>query len=230
MLTLRQVLKDEMGWFRRDYVWVKGKVTQTMVTRLLVGERGCTYKYKGLRLFCRSWETEAAQVPRSACHALEVRGGLTGEFGAMTSLDVQEIRRLNEVLKEKSREQHECSMARGEGSGEGAVEGGFYNFNATLINYFDESIANHVETRPEPYYGMGRCCISWHADDGVVEQSAIAVYNVIERSEEVEEEELGEVWKVGLKVKWEVDTPGVAVPMVNGDAYVMLSGFNEKYD
>ncbi|EKX51248.1 hypothetical protein GUITHDRAFT_103165 [Guillardia theta CCMP2712] len=205
-----EVLKDQMGWFRRDYVWVKGKVTQTMVTRLLVGERGCTYKYKGLRLFCRSWETEAAKVPDSACHALA------------------EIRRLNEVLKEKSRKQHECFMARGEGSGEGAVEGGVNSFNATLINYFDESIANHVETRPEPYYGMGRCCISWHADDGVVEQSAIAVYNVIERAEKGEEEELGEVWKVGLKVKWEVDTPGVAVPMVNGDAYVMLSGFNEK--
>ena len=36
-------------------------------------------------------------------------------------------------------------------------------------------------------------------------------------------------WKVGLKVSWDVETPAVAVPMYDREAYVMLPGFNQAH-
>lgn len=33
------------------------------------------------------------------------------------------------------------------------------------------------------------------------------------------------VWHVGLKVAWDIETPGLAVPLHQGDIYLMLGNF-----
>lgn len=33
------------------------------------------------------------------------------------------------------------------------------------------------------------------------------------------------VWHVGLKVAWDIETPGLAIPLHQGDFYLMLGNF-----
>jgi len=67
--------------------------------------------------------------------------------------------------------------------------------------------------RGEPYYGLGDMAVSWHADDGLLEGSAIAVYNAMPAPHNIgdaaEEKHDDVPWRVGLKVAWDVETPAV---------------------
>lgn len=39
-----------------------------------------------------------------------------------------------------------------------------------------------------------------------------------------------DVWHVGLKVAWDIETPGLAIPLHQGDCYFMLGKFKHNID
>ena len=186
----------DAGVFARDVVWVTKppRLVMTPVDRVLLGDPGVTYTYKGLRLFPIPWGAHGATSRE--------------EWLAESSLNIacDALRRLNDRL---------CAMAGG---------GDANGYNVCLINFLNplEAGGGGREMRDEPYFGMGKLAVGWHHDDGLVPGSSISVYNFIPGGGS------GGGWKVGLKVAWDVETDGVAVPMLDGDAYTMHPGFNEK--
>ncbi|KAJ1495429.1 FTO catalytic domain-containing protein, partial [Baffinella frigidus] len=148
-----EALRSAPGVFRTDHVWVRGGLTQTRVLRVLLGDPGVTYRYKDLRLFAVPWSSPPGEPEGWEEDALN---------GACA-----EIRVLNGSLQASAL----ASL------GEGPPADGAYTFNVALINLLDETDSRADMTTVEPYYGMGRMAVSWHADDGVLPGSSIAVYN-----------------------------------------------------
>uniref|UniRef100_A0A673HSJ5 Alpha-ketoglutarate-dependent dioxygenase FTO n=1 Tax=Sinocyclocheilus rhinocerous TaxID=307959 RepID=A0A673HSJ5_9TELE len=99
------------------------------------------------------------------------------------------------------------------------------SFNITLINYMDPTAMTQL--KEEPYYGMGKMAVGWHHDENLVPLSPVAVYSYSCPKEEGEGSEKEEVqkekacWRVGLKVAWDIHTPGLALPLQSGDCYYM---------
>ncbi|KAJ7311856.1 hypothetical protein JRQ81_006171 [Phrynocephalus forsythii] len=85
--------------------------------------------------------------------------------------------------------------------------------------------------KQEPYFGMGKMAVSWHHDENLVERSTVAVYSYSCEEPESREKK-GQsgrdpaVWHVALKVAWDIETPGLALPLYQGDCYFMLDDMN----
>ncbi|XP_061102212.1 alpha-ketoglutarate-dependent dioxygenase FTO [Conger conger] len=104
-------------------------------------------------------------------------------------------------------------------------------FNITLLNYMDPAAMKDL--KEEPYYGMGKMAVSWHHDENLVPQSPVAVYNCSSPDEKGAGSQDGEVdgacWRVGLKVAWDIHTPGLALPLQSGDCYYMRDDLNRTH-
>uniref|UniRef100_A0A8C1NG85 Alpha-ketoglutarate-dependent dioxygenase FTO n=1 Tax=Cyprinus carpio TaxID=7962 RepID=A0A8C1NG85_CYPCA len=107
------------------------------------------------------------------------------------------------------------------------------SFNVTLINYMDPTAMTQL--KEEPYYGMGKMAVGWHHDENLVPLSPVAVYSYSCPKEEGEGSEKEEVqkekacWRVGLKVAWDIHTPGLALPLQSGDCYYMTDDLNRTH-
>ncbi|XP_068267551.1 alpha-ketoglutarate-dependent dioxygenase FTO isoform X2 [Nyctibius grandis] len=236
--------------FFQDLVRIKGKDFVTPVSRILIGNPGCTYKYLNTRLFTVPWPTEGYDIKycspqiHDACKAL-IRLNDYLHIEAVKALQGQNLSETKEVkdtavidkeknfaasLTEKgsiSKDQSSCCVPEDD-----------YislknrtSYNLTLLNYMDP--LQMLYLKQEPYFGMGNMAVSWHHDENLVERSTVAVYSYScegSAMEESNEQKLKgrdpAVWHVGLKVAWDIETPGLAIPLHQGDFYLMLDDLN----
>ncbi|XP_018594481.1 alpha-ketoglutarate-dependent dioxygenase FTO [Scleropages formosus] len=104
-------------------------------------------------------------------------------------------------------------------------------FNVTLLNYMDPATMDQL--KEEPYYGMGKMAVGWHHDENLVPSSSVAVYNYSCQDDKVEgggsEDVAPASWRVGLKVAWDINTPGLVLPLQSGDCYYMRDDLNRTH-
>ncbi|XP_054054288.1 alpha-ketoglutarate-dependent dioxygenase FTO isoform X4 [Rissa tridactyla] len=180
--------------FFQDLVRIKGKDFVTPVSRILIGNPGCTYKYLNTRLFTVPWPTEGYDINycspqiQDACKALirlndylhiEAVKALQGQnsFETKETKDTTVIDREQNFatsLTEKgsvSKDQSSCCVPEDD-----------YislknrtSYNLTLLNYMDP--LQMLYLKQEPYFGMGSMAVSWHHDENLVERSTVAVYS-----------------------------------------------------
>ncbi|CAL8243324.1 unnamed protein product [Lota lota] len=223
------------GCLLRDLVRVRDRDVFTAVSRALLGHPGHTYRYLDTRLFAIPWHNEEgggeARGPhccdpdmRAACQAL-------WELNSFFCTDVPRREpedRLDLFLKT------EGVTPAAEGSSHPSPPGrctGPAQFNVTLLNYMDPATMRHL--KEEPYYGMGKMAVGWHHDENLIAQSPVAVYSYSCHSDTGEggEGASKEVsrWRIGLKVAWDIYTPGLALPLQSGDCYYMRDDLNSTH-
>ncbi|XP_075621758.1 alpha-ketoglutarate-dependent dioxygenase FTO isoform X3 [Balearica regulorum gibbericeps] len=244
-LTLR-----ERDCFFQDLVRIKGKDFLTPVSRILIGNPGCTYKYLNTRLFTVPWPTEGYDIKycspqiHDACKAL-IRLNDYLHIEAVKALQGRNFFETKEIKDTTviDREQNFATPLTEKGSvskdqSSCCVPEDDYislknrtSYNLTLLNYMDP--LQMLYLKQEPYFGMGNMAVSWHHDENLVERSTVAVYSYScegSAMEESNEQKLKErdpaVWHVGLKVAWDIETPGLAIPLHQGDFYLMLDDLN----
>ncbi|KAM9409710.1 alpha-ketoglutarate-dependent dioxygenase FTO isoform 2-T2 [Pholidichthys leucotaenia] len=104
-------------------------------------------------------------------------------------------------------------------------------FNVTLLNYMDPATMSQL--KEEPYYGMGKMAVGWHHDENLVSHSPVAVYSYTCYDDKGESSEGGSgekaCWRIGLKVAWDIHTPGLMLPLESGDCYYMRDELNSTH-
>ncbi|XP_072926094.1 alpha-ketoglutarate-dependent dioxygenase FTO isoform X3 [Hemitrygon akajei] len=230
--------------FAQDLVQIKGKDVLTPVYRLLIGNPGHTYRYLDTRLFAIPWPTHGAEVMYSndeigkACQAIKDLNEYLHEEAMKILLNRHSAADEEMGFLEKPTSSSEGSdSVKGvhcnQQSSAGTVLKNGTSFNVALLNYMDPSKMTYL--KEEPYFGMGKMAVSWHHDENLVERSTVAVYNY-------SCEDLGPasdqsnkssvkgrdptLWHVGLKIAWDIATPGLTLPLYPGDCYFMLDDFN----
>ncbi|XP_051485477.1 alpha-ketoglutarate-dependent dioxygenase FTO isoform X2 [Apus apus] len=237
--------------FFQDLVRIKGKDFLTPVSRILIGNPGCTYKYLNTRLFTVPWPTEGCDIRycspqiHDACKAL-IRLNNYLHVEAIKALQEQNLSETKEIKTKDAtvtdEEQNFATSFMEKGSiskdQSSCVPEDDYvslknrtSYNLTLLNYMDP--LQMLYLKQEPYFGMGNMAVSWHHDENLVERSTVAVYSYScegSAMEESNEQKLKgrdpAVWHVGLKVAWDIETPGLAIPLHQGDFYLMLDDLN----
>ncbi|XP_060715317.1 alpha-ketoglutarate-dependent dioxygenase FTO isoform X2 [Tachysurus vachellii] len=297
----------ERGCLLRDLVRVRERDVFTAVSRALVGQAGCTYRYLDTRLFTIPWHCEEDEgLGRDEGHGDKpcCEAGLRAACKALWELnqffcsDVQQHQKTRASKRKRSEAEEEeeekektesegCSEDRtceekeekkaGEDSDSGqgcsrlsppSNKSGPIRFNITLINYMDP--ASMSQLKEEPYYGMGKMAVGWHHDENLVPLSPVAVYSYscpgetkteVKPAEEKEGQTSNEAdkgdkeggsqqevekagdgctskeegvkekacWRVGLKVAWDIHTPGLALPLQSGDCYYMTDDLNRTH-
>lgn len=179
--------------FFQDLVRIKGKDFVTPVSRILIGNPGCTYKYLNTRLFTVPWSTEGYDIKycspqiHDACKAL-IRLNDFLHIEAVKALQGQNLFETKEIkdttvidkeqnfatsLMEKgsvSKDQSSCLPEDDYVSLKNRT-----SYNLTLLNYMDP--LQMLYLKQEPYFGMGNMAVSWHHDENLVERSTVAVYS-----------------------------------------------------
>ncbi|XP_075934204.1 alpha-ketoglutarate-dependent dioxygenase FTO isoform X2 [Anarhichas minor] len=104
-------------------------------------------------------------------------------------------------------------------------------FNVTLLNYMDPAAMSQL--KEEPYYGMGKMAVGWHHDENLISHSPVAVYSHSCHNDKGESSEGGSgeeaCWRIGLKVAWDIRTPGLTLPLESGDCYYMRDDLNSTH-
>ncbi|XP_067407325.1 alpha-ketoglutarate-dependent dioxygenase FTO isoform X1 [Emydura macquarii macquarii] len=236
--------------FFQDLVRIKGKDFLTPVSRILIGNPGCTYKYLNTRLFTVPWPMEGYEIKYcnseifAACKAL-IKLNAYLNIEAVQALQEENLSETKETedTAVTDREQDFATFIKGKGS---LLEdqSSFYiprndctnlkyrtSYNLTLLNYMDPLQMPYL--KQEPYFGMGNMAVSWHHDENLVERSTVAVYSYScegSASDKVNEQDVAgrepADWHVGLKVAWDIKTPGLAISLHQGDCYFMLDDLN----
>ncbi|KAM9508589.1 alpha-ketoglutarate-dependent dioxygenase FTO isoform 1-T1 [Guaruba guarouba] len=242
-LTLR-----EHDCFFQDLVRIKGKDFVTPVSRILIGNPGYTYKYLNTRLFTVPWPTVGYDIKycspqiHDVCKAL-IRLNDYLHIEAVKALqNLVETKEINDTTVIDGEQNFATSLAEKESISKDesscCVQADNYislknrtSYNMTLLNYMDP--LQMLYLKQEPYFGMGDMAVSWHHDENLVERSTVAVYSyscegsaMAESDEEILKGRDPAVWHVGLKVAWDIETPGLAMPLHQGDCYLMLDDLN----
>uniref|UniRef100_A0A493SVB5 FTO alpha-ketoglutarate dependent dioxygenase n=3 Tax=Anas TaxID=8835 RepID=A0A493SVB5_ANAPP len=180
--------------FFQDLVRIKGKDFFTPVSRILIGNPGCTYKYLNTRLFTVPWPTEGYEIKycspqiHDACKAL-IKLNDYLHIEAVKALQGQNLLESKETEDTPviDREQNFATSLREKGSVSQdqssfcVPEDDFTSlnsrtsYNVTLLNYMDP--LQMLYLKQEPYFGMGNMAVSWHHDENLVERSTVAVYS-----------------------------------------------------
>ena len=208
-------------FFRPDVTQPFGlgtKCAKTYVTRCLLGERGTTYKYLGLRMFCHPWD-----------------GLMENDPNIQKAL--QSIQLLNQHLTMRTAT-HLADLNYNRTKRGGEKVKGRAGFDICLINRME----NSVDLKPEPSTGEGRCPVSWHADSSLEHYSSIAVYHTLSH----ENTKSGK-WSIGLRVALNAegphtsrrgtdiessivtDTPPIVVTLPSRSTYYLLDDFNHHH-
>ncbi|XP_055992606.1 alpha-ketoglutarate-dependent dioxygenase FTO [Sorex fumeus] len=235
------LILQKHGCLFRDLVRVQGKDVLTPVSRILIGNPGCTYKYLDTRLFTLPWPVKGSSIKYNVSEIAEA---------------CQIFLKLNEYLRIKTFQALEELAAKDKndidtvpvcigpdfprvGLGyDGPDEMDLRNrsaFNVTLVNFMDPQKMSYL--KEEPYFGMGKMAVSWHHDENLVDRSAVAVYNYSCEDPEEEESEDDpqfegrdpDTWHVAFKISWDIETPGLAIPLRQGDCYFMLDDLNATH-
>ncbi|XP_006026636.2 alpha-ketoglutarate-dependent dioxygenase FTO isoform X3 [Alligator sinensis] len=253
---LHQVVQDAFltlqkhGCLFQDLIRIKGKDCLTPVSRILIGNPGCTYKYLNTRLFTVPWPVEGSKIKYcnpemfDACKALmKLNDYLYNET----------VQALKEQSLSETKETKDAAVTNKEQDFSTCVEGertiledqsssyvprtdcinlkSKTPYNLTLLNYMDP--LQMLYLKQEPYFGMGNMAVSWHHDENLVERSTVAVYSYSCKDPVINRNQLQDlrgrdpaVWHVGLKIAWDIKTPGLALPLHPGDCYFMLDDLN----
>nr|ADI99914.1 fat mass and obesity-associated protein variant 6 [Sus scrofa] len=189
------------GCLFRDLVRIQGKDLLTPVSRLLIGNPGCTYKYLNTRLFTVPWPVKGSDAKYNEA-----------EIGAAC----QTFLKLNDYLQIETIQALEELAAKEKAN--------------------IDTVPKMPYLKEEPYFGMGKMAVSWHHDENLVDRSAVAVYNYSCEGPEEESEDDPQlegrdpdVWHVGFKISWDIETPGLAIPLHQGDCYFMLDDLNATH-
>uniref|UniRef100_A0AAV2LQP6 Alpha-ketoglutarate-dependent dioxygenase FTO n=1 Tax=Knipowitschia caucasica TaxID=637954 RepID=A0AAV2LQP6_KNICA len=130
-------------------------------------------------------------------------------------------------IEDKENEEAGCSQPNSPLLCTGPVK-----FNVTLLNYMDPAAMSQL--KDEPYYGMGKMAVGWHHDENLVTHSPVAVYSYSCCHDQKGESSEGgssdtSFWKIGLKVAWDIHTPGLMLPLQSGDSYYMRDDLNSTH-
>lgn len=150
------------------------------MSRILIGDPGCTYKYLNTRLFTVPWPVKGCTINyteaeiAAACQTfLKLNDYLQGET-------IQALEEL--AIKEKANEDAvPLCMAEFPRVGMGSSCDDEVDiksraaYNVTLLNFMDPQKMPYL--KEEPYFGMGKMAVSWHHDENLVDRSAVAVYS-----------------------------------------------------
>lgn len=164
----------------RDVVRIQGKDVLTPVSRILIGDPGCTYKYLNTRLFTVPWPVKGCTINyteaeiAAACQTfLKLNDYMQGET-------IQALEEL--AIREKDNEDAvPLCMAEFPRVGMGSSCDDEVDiksraaYNVTLLNFLDPQKMPYL--KDEPYFGMGKMAVSWHHDENLVDRSAVAVYS-----------------------------------------------------
>ncbi|XP_076988575.1 alpha-ketoglutarate-dependent dioxygenase FTO isoform X3 [Tamandua tetradactyla] len=230
------------GCLFRDLVRIQGKDLLTPVSRILIGNPGCTYKYLNTRLFTVPWPVKESSIKYNEA---EIAAACQTFLKLNDYMQIETIQALEELAsKDKSSDDAApVCMAPdfprvGMGSDfDGQDEVDIKDraaYNVTLLNFMDPQKMPYL--KEEPYFGMGKMAVSWHHDENLVDRSAVAVYSYsCEGPEEESEDDPHlegrdpDTWHVGFKISWDIETPGLAIPLHQGDCYFMLDDLNATH-
>ncbi|XP_068116613.1 alpha-ketoglutarate-dependent dioxygenase FTO isoform X2 [Hyperolius riggenbachi] len=212
------------GCLFQDLVQLKGKNILTPVSRILIGQPGYTYRYLNTRLFAVPWPdrnyniTYSTQELADACKAFYDLNTFLYEQTKLKLHRCAATREFSNISPHQRLLEKDCQVK----------EDDLESFNVTLINYMNPQAMSYL--REEPYFGMGRMAVSWHHDENLVAESTVAVYSYSyqDNTTEIGEDEMSK-WHVGLKIAWDIETPGLAVPLNPGDTYFLLDNLNQTH-
>ncbi|XP_075433104.1 alpha-ketoglutarate-dependent dioxygenase FTO isoform X3 [Ascaphus truei] len=225
------------GCLFQDLVRLKGKDVLTPVSRILVGRPGCTYKYLNTRLFAVPWSSDGVNISYSTEDVSEACKAFCDLNKFLCSQTASELHKLNGKVVSPLSVRHNIPEDDGDAkynpnaqkAGE-PEEDPAEPYNVTLINYMDPLDMPYL--KEEPYFGMGKMAVSWHHDENLVDGSTVAVYSYSCQDGDIGEHAEGRDpsgWHVGLKIAWDIETPGLAVPLHTGDCYFMLDDLNQTH-
>nr|XP_023411366.1 alpha-ketoglutarate-dependent dioxygenase FTO isoform X8 [Loxodonta africana] len=230
------------GCLFRDLVRIQGKDLLTPVSRILIGNPGCTYKYLNTRLFTVPWPTKGSTIK----YTEDEIGAACQTFLKLNDyLQTETIQALEELASKEKSSDEALPVYIAPDFPRIGIGSSFDRqdevdvksraaYNVTLLNFMDPQKMSYL--KEEPYFGMGKMAVSWHHDENLVERSAVAVYNYsCEGSEEESEDDPDlegrdpDTWHVGFKISWDIETPGLAIPLHQGDCYFMLDDLNATH-
>ena len=222
---------NDSGLFLYDVVQPGGKkLSQTFVTRTLVGEPGTTYKYLGLRLFSHPWcnvdEDGDGEVVGSLHGSQNSYGQTLLDLGyskkctkalCLTGLLNKDLRlRTNTILEKEIAPTVKDGLV------------GSADYSLTLINRMEPSTVKK-DLKNDKIHGIGKTSVSWHKDSGLADFSSIAVYHHLEENNNIDER--GSPWRVALRVADATTrTPALSVPLPSGTVYYLLDDFNHQHE
>ncbi|XP_061243199.1 alpha-ketoglutarate-dependent dioxygenase FTO isoform X1 [Bos javanicus] len=230
------------GCLFRDLVRIQGKDLLTPVSRILIGNPGCTYKYLNTRLFTVPWPVKGSDAKYSEA---EIAAACQTFLKLNSYLQVETIQALEELAAKEKANIDAVPVCIGPdfprvgmgSSFDGHDEIDMKNraaYNVTLLNFMDPQKMPYL--KEEPYFGMGKMAVSWHHDENLVDRSAVAVYSYSCEGPEEESEDDPQlegrdpdIWHVGFKISWDIETPGLAIPLHQGDCYFMLDDLNATH-
>ncbi|KAM9048536.1 alpha-ketoglutarate-dependent dioxygenase FTO isoform 6-T6 [Megaptera novaeangliae] len=230
------------GCLFRDLVRIQGKDLLTPVSRILIGNPGCTYKYLNTRLFTVPWPVKGSDAKY---HEAEVAAACQTFLKLNDYLQVETIQALEELAAKEKANIDAVPVCIGPdfprvgmgSSFDGQDEIDMKNraaYNVTLLNFMDPAKMPYL--KEEPYFGMGKMAVSWHHDENLVDRSAVAVYSYSCEGPDEESEDDPQlegrdpdIWHVGFKISWDIETPGLAIPLHQGDCYFMLDDLNATH-
>lgn len=187
------------GCLFRDVVRIQGKDVLTPVSRILIGDPGCTYKYLNTRLFTVPWPVKGCTVKYTEA---EIAAACQTFLKLNDYLQVETIQALEELaVREKANEDAvPLCMAEFPRAGVGPSCDDEVDlksraaYNVTLLNFMDPQKMPYL--KEEPYFGMGKMAVSWHHDENLVDRSAVAVYSYSCE---------GTVCSGGKRARWQCD-------------------------
>uniref|UniRef100_A0A4W2G0C0 Alpha-ketoglutarate-dependent dioxygenase FTO n=1 Tax=Bos indicus x Bos taurus TaxID=30522 RepID=A0A4W2G0C0_BOBOX len=230
------------GCLFRDLVRIQGKDLLTPVSRILIGNPGCTYKYLNTRLFTVPWPVKGSDAKYNEA---EIAAACQTFLKLNSYLQVETIQALEELAAKEKANIDAVPVCIGPdfprvgmgSSFDGHDEIDMKNraaYNVTLLNFMDPQKMPYL--KEEPYFGMGKMAVSWHHDENLVDRSAVAVYSYSCEGPEEESEDDPQlegrdpdIWHVGFKISWDIETPGLAIPLHQGDCYFMLDDLNATH-
>ncbi|CAI9618036.1 unnamed protein product, partial [Staurois parvus] len=208
----------------QDLVQLKGKDLLTPVSRILIGQPGCTYRYLNTRLFAVPWPdakyniTYSTEEIADACKAFYELNAFLYEQTKLKLLQCVTNAQCSSGLPQQ------ISLENDYKTNQDDLE----SYNVTLINYMNPHSMFYL--KEEPYFGMGKLAVSWHHDENLLEESSVAVYSYQDCADEIFEDKKSiSDWHVGLKIAWDIETPGLALPLNPGDTYFMLGDLNKTH-
>ncbi|XP_049642031.1 alpha-ketoglutarate-dependent dioxygenase FTO isoform X2 [Suncus etruscus] len=237
------------GCLFRDLVKVQGKDVLTPVSRILIGNPGCTYKYLNTRLFTLPWPVKGSDAKYSTD---EIAEACQIFLKLNEYLQLETFHALEELVAKDKNDIDSVPVCIGPNfpKVDTPDEMELKNrsaFNVTLLNFMDPQQMTYL--KEEPYFGMGKMAVSWHHDENLVDKSAVAVYNYSCEVPEIEprvsdlqgskgeesdddpefEGRDPDIWHAGFKISWDIETPGLAIPLYPGDCYFMLDDLNATH-
>ena len=226
------------GLFLYDIVQPGGRrLSQTFVTRTLIGAPGSTYKYLGLRLFSHPWceiDSRGDGVVLESSNKKTSSGKLLSlvhdlGYTKQCAKALIEIGQINQDLIQRTKKAlHNQIVPHVDKELVGSAE-----YSLTLINRMEPSSIKK-DLKLDKFHGMGKTSVSWHKDSGLQDFSSIAVYHTIEQYRETFQGggcDQQEEWRVALRVAdSNSQTPALSVPLPSGALYYLLDDLNHQHE